>query len=218
MDANFFNRRRLAEGQIYNRIASIPGLRSVVDDWKQANSDAVNEYRKWSNTGKNENLVAAREARVRADTLHDRIETGVRQAGFPDALVTELDRARQNIGQLHTLEAGMGPTNKPTNLKVWGQMFEDNPNRYQGDLRALMRIAAAQPGVLQNAADIKVGRLEKADVLRIPFVSKFLQTPTGQQFANRQQYGVEDPQFAAQLARFASGDIAEQAMRPVPYR
>ena len=218
MDANFFNRRRIAEGQIYNRISAIPGLRTVVDDWKQANSDAVNEYRKWSNTGKNENLVAAREARARADNLHDQIERGAIRSGFPQSLVTELDRSRRNIGELHTLEAGMGPTNKPTNLKVWGQMFEDNPNRYQGDLRALMRIAAAQPGVLQNASSIGVTRFSKEDLARLPVASKFLMSRPGQSFANRQSYGVDDPQFAAQLARFASGNVVEEAMRPVPYR
>lgn len=218
MDETFFRARRMEEGRIYDRISSVPGLRTVVADWKQANSDAINEYRKWSNTGKNENLVAAREARNRADNLHVQIERGVTSAGFPPALVTELDRARKKIGELHTIEAAMGPTNKPTDMKVLGQMYEDNRNRYDGDLRTLMRIAAAQPGVLQNASAIGVTRLTKEDLTRLPLASKFLMSRPGQSFANRQSYGVEDPQFAAQLARFASGNVVEEAMRPVPYR
>lgn len=217
LSPSFFIARRLQEGRIYDQISSLPDMKQKVEDWKQANSTAISEYKKWSNTGKNENLVAAREARARADDKHLEISNSLRRMGQGN-LINELDAAAKKIGELHTLEAAVGPTYKITDAKVWGQMYRDNERRYQGDLKSLMRIAASQPGVLQDASAIPIKGASWQDLVQVPMLRQFMASGAGQSMFNQQRYGTMDPSFLAQMAGLGAQNVANEAYRPTPLR
>lgn len=217
LNDTFFRARRLQEGQIYQTISALPNMKQKVEDWKQANSTAISEYKKWNANGKNENLVAAREARTKADDLHLQISNDLRRMG-QGGLVNDLDTASKKIAELHTLEAAVGPTGKITEAKVWGQMYEDNPKRYKGDLGALMRIAAAQPGVLQDASAIPIKRGSWEDLVQVPMLRQFMTSPAGQSMFNQQRYGTMDPSFLAQMAGLGGQGAVNQAIRSIPLR
>lgn len=217
LSPDFFAARRLQEGKTYQNVARVPGMGTLVDDWKQANSTARNEYKKYATSNKIENLNAARDANKEADRIHSEIESRLNRAGL-GSMVNDLDKARQKISELYTLEAAVGPTNKITDAKVWGQMYSDDPKRYTGDLKAMMRIAAAQPGVLQDASAIPIKGLTKEDMSRLPFLRSFMTSKIGQNVINPRNYGADESTMAAQLARFGAQNTLQSMYRPVPYQ
>lgn len=213
LSSEFFKAKRLEEGQIYGQIAQLPGMNSVVQQWKDANFNAAREYAKNGRTGDPEALQAARAYRDEANNLFARIELEARRAGGQQ-MVTDLQRAKTKIAQLHAMESAVNPANYlPDNVKSMGQMFRDNPEYFTGDLRSIARIAAAQEGVFGPVIGTRA--LAKQDLASVPFLRAFLQTPTGQRTMGT--YG-PDPTMAAQLARFGAGTALEQTQRPAPYR
>lgn len=199
----FFKARRLQEGRVYDDVARLPGMKQVVEDWKDANFNAAKMYAKNAQTGDPESLAAARKFKEQADDLFNRIETTTIRAGG-SKMIDELKAAKTRIAQLHAMENAVNPADyKPDNVQLLGVMYRENPNYFTGDLGALARIAAAQPNAFQNIRMIGTKATTIRDMpIAAPGLRQFLQTQTGQRSIGN--YGLE-PTFLAQLARFGTG-------------
>lgn len=207
----FFRARLAQEGRVYDTVARLPGMRQVVEDWKQANFNSARQYRLYGENANPDALAAARQFRAEADNLFQQIEqTASRNGGR--GLVDELRNARVRIAELHAVENAVNPADyRPDQVQLLGQMYRDNPRYFTGDLASVARIAAAQPQVFQNVRMSGTKAFSQADLTAVPYLRSFLQTAPGQKSIGTTGL---DPTFLAQLARYGTGAAVQQAAQP----
>lgn len=207
----FFRARLAQEGRVYDGVASLPGMRQVVEDWKQANFNSARQYRLYNENANPDNLAAARQFRTEADNLFGRIEQAAERNG-QRGLVDNLRTARVRIAELHAIENAVNPADfKPDAVQALGQMYRDNPRYFTGDLGAIARIAAAQPQMFQNVRMRGTKAFSWDDLGQVPALRAFLQTGPGQRSIGNTGL---DPTFLAQFARYGTGAAAQNVMQP----
>lgn len=207
----FFRARLAQEGRVYDTVSRLPGMRQVVEDWKQANFNSARQYRLYGENANPDALAAARQFRTEADNLFQQIEQAASRNGGR-GLVDELRNARVRIAELHAVENAVNPADyRPDQVQLLGQMYRDNPRYFTGDLASVARIAAAQPQVFQNVRMSGTKAFSQADLTAVPYLRSFLQTAPGQKSIGTTGL---DPTFLAQLARYGTGAAVQQAAQP----
>lgn len=207
----FFRARLAQEGRVYDTVSRLPGMRQVVEDWKQANFNSARQYRLYGENANPDALAAARQFRAEADNLFQQIEQAASRNGGR-GLVDDLRNARVRIAELHAVENAVNPADyRPDQVQLLGQMYRDNPRYFTGDLASVARIAAAQPQVFQNVRMSGTKAFSQADLTAVPYLRSFLQTAPGQKSIGTTGL---DPTFLAQLARYGTGAAVQQAAQP----